>query len=52
MKLSAQPSFVIRAQEREGAGATRGFRRASWLEFQRALDPLGRPRPLPATTRR
>jgi hypothetical protein len=23
------------------------FRRRAWLEFQRALDPLGPPRPLP-----
>jgi len=23
------------------------FRRRAWLEFQRALDPLGPPKPLP-----
>jgi len=23
------------------------FRRKAWLEFQRALDPLARPKPLP-----
>jgi hypothetical protein len=23
------------------------FRRRAWLEFQRALDPLARPKPLP-----
>jgi hypothetical protein len=24
------------------------FRRTAWVRFQRALDPIGRPRPLPA----
>jgi hypothetical protein len=28
---------------------TGAFRRASWKRFQRNLDPLGAPRPLPAT---
>ena len=27
---------------------TEQFRRHAWREFQRALDPLGPPRPLPA----
>ena len=26
---------------------TAHFRRRAWLEFQRALDPLARPKPLP-----
>jgi hypothetical protein len=28
-------------------GPTPDFRRRAWREFQRALDPLARPRPLP-----
>jgi hypothetical protein len=31
---------------RKGA-PTSGFRRRAWREFQRALDPLAPPRPLP-----
>jgi hypothetical protein len=27
------------------------FRRRAWLRFQRALDPLAPPRPLPPTRR-
>jgi hypothetical protein len=26
---------------------TAAFRRRAWLDFQRALDPLARPKPLP-----
>ena len=29
------------------AGPTPGFRRRAWREFQRALDPLAPPKPLP-----
>jgi hypothetical protein len=29
--------------------ATQRFRREAWLAFQRALDPLARPKPLPAS---
>jgi hypothetical protein len=28
------------------------FRRRAWLQFQRALDPLARPKPLPMKRRR
>jgi hypothetical protein len=28
------------------------FRRRAWLAFQRALDPLGPPKPLPTQRRR
>jgi hypothetical protein len=29
------------------AAPTSGFRRRAWREFQRALDPLAPPKPLP-----
>jgi hypothetical protein len=29
------------------AGPSARFRRRAWREFQRALDPLARPKPLP-----
>jgi len=31
----------------ERLAPTPDFRRRAWREFQRALDPLARPRPLP-----
>ena len=31
----------------ERAGPTSRFRRRAWREFQRALDPLAPPKPLP-----
>ena len=31
----------------ERLGPTPDIRRRAWREFQRALDPLARPRPLP-----
>jgi hypothetical protein len=32
--------------------ASMQFRRRAWLAFQRALDPLGPPKPLPTQRRR
>ncbi len=31
---------------------TASFRRRAWLDFQRALDPLGPPKPLPLSRQR
>jgi hypothetical protein len=36
---------------RELPSPTRKFRRRSWEHFQRALDPLAPPRPLPTRRR-
>ena len=37
---------ILRIYVRKAA-PTSGFRRRAWREFQRALDPLAPPRPLP-----
>lgn len=39
-------AFALR-EFSERLGPTPDFRRRAWREFQRALDPLARPRPLP-----
>ena len=43
-----QGSLAIALREIiERLGPTPDIRRRAWREFQRALDPLARPRPLP-----
>ncbi|HET8894914.1 MAG TPA: hypothetical protein VFM96_12545 [Gaiellaceae bacterium] len=47
VKVTGDESLVDRGDEWELPQPTQEFRRRAWREFERALDPLAWPRPLP-----
>lgn len=50
MKRTVQPVPINPLSPLGSTSATQRFRRECWAELQRALDPLGQPRPLRSST--